>query len=67
MEDRVIVGIVGLTADKDEESVDMDELSKTEDTSIEEDADAEPDSEILSTDDDEVEEVEGEDDDVEEV
>lgn len=49
----------------DDESVDMDEVSKTEkelqeDSVIEPDADPEPDSEILSTDDDEVEEVEDE-------
>lgn len=62
-DERVVVGIVGLTPDTDDDSVDMDELSKQEDTSIEEDPDKEPDSEILSTDDDEVEEVEGEDDD----
>lgn len=49
----------------DDDAVDMDEVSKSErelseDSAIEQDADPEPDSEILSTDDDEVEEVEGE-------
>lgn len=54
---------------ENEESVDMDEVSKSErelqeDSNIEEDSDKEPDSEILSTDEDEVDEVEdGESDD----
>ena len=50
---------------ENEESVDMDEVSKSErelqeDSNIEEDSDKEPDSEILSTDEDEVDEVEDE-------
>lgn len=54
--------------DQNEDSVDMDELSKSEkelaeDTPIEEDADKEPDSEILSTDDEEIDEVESSDED----
>jgi hypothetical protein len=48
--------------DKNEEVVDMDEVSKNEDTEIPEDADKEPDSSIKSTDEDEID-----DDDEEEV